>query len=66
MEKASALVSIYALHNRIRLDSSEEVIRAAGNTIQNIVESYKHPNMTAEEIRKGSLFGHRRSFEGIR
>jgi hypothetical protein len=54
MEKASALVTIYALHNRIRLNASEEVIRVADNTIKNIVESYKRPNMTAEEIRKGA------------
>jgi hypothetical protein len=54
MEKASALVTIYALHNRIRLNASEEVIRIADNTIKNIVESYKRPNMTAEEIRKGA------------
>ena len=53
MEKPSALVTIYALHNRIRLTSSEEVVRAAEKTIKNIVESYKRPNMTAEEIRKG-------------
>ena len=54
MEKASALVTIYALHNRIRLNASEEVIRVADNTIKNIVESYKRPNMTAEEIRNGA------------
>jgi len=54
MEKASALVTIYALHNRIRLNASEEVIQAADNTIKNIVESYKRPDMTAEEIRKGA------------
>jgi len=54
MEKASALVTIYALHNRIRLIASEKVIQAADNTIKNIVESYKRPDMTAEEIRKGA------------
>ena len=54
MEKASGLVTIYALQNRIRLTASEEVVRAADNTIKNIVESYKRPNMTAEEIRQGA------------
>jgi hypothetical protein len=52
MEKASGLVTIYALLNRIRLNASEEVIQAAEHTIQNIIESYGRPNMTAEEIRK--------------
>jgi hypothetical protein len=54
MEKASGLVTIYALQNRIRLNASEEVIQAAAHTIENIVESYKRPNMTAEEIRTGA------------
>jgi hypothetical protein len=54
MEKASALVTIYALHNRIRLNASEEVLQAATHTIENIIQSYKRPNMTAEEIRQGA------------
>jgi hypothetical protein len=54
MEKASGLVTIYALQNRIRLTASEEVVRAGDKTIKNIVESYKRPNMTAEEIRQGA------------
>ena len=54
MEKASGMVTIYALHNRIRLNASEEVVHAAQHTIENIVESYKRPNLTAEEIRKGA------------
>src|SRR6476659_1227837 len=55
MEKASGLVTIYALHNRIRLNASEEVVQAAEHTIANIVESYKRPNLTAEEIRGGGF-----------
>ena len=54
MEKASGLVTIYALHNRIRLNASEEVVQAADHTIANIVQSYKRPNLTAEEIRSGA------------
>jgi hypothetical protein len=54
MEKASGLVTIYALHNRIRFNSSEEVVQAADHTIKNIIESYRRPNMTAEEIRAGA------------
>jgi hypothetical protein len=55
MEKASALMTIYALQNRIRLNASEEVIQAAGHTIDKIVESYKRPNMTAEEIHRAAF-----------
>ena len=54
MEKASGLVTIYALHNRIRLNASEEVIRAADHTIKNIIQSYKRPNLTADQIRNGA------------
>jgi hypothetical protein len=55
MDKASTLVTIYALQNRIRLNSSEEVIRAATHTIDKIVASYKRPNMTADEIQRAAF-----------
>jgi hypothetical protein len=55
MDKASTLVTIYALQNRIRLNSSEEVIQAATHTIDKIVASYKRPNMTAEEIHRAAF-----------
>lgn len=55
IEKASGLLSVYALHNRIRLNASEEVIQAARHTIEKIIESYKRPDLTAEEIRKGAI-----------
>ena len=56
MEKASGLVTIYALHNRIRLNASEEVLQAADHAIANIVQSYKRQNLTAEEIRRGPFW----------
>jgi hypothetical protein len=55
MEKASGMVTIYALHNRIRLNASEEVLQAADHLIANIVQSYKRPNLTAEEISRGTF-----------
>ena len=54
MDNASGLVNIYALENRIRLNASEEVIQAAVHTIEKLIESYKRPNMTAEDIRHGA------------
>jgi hypothetical protein len=54
MEKASGLMTIYALHNRIRLNSSKEVIEAADHTIKNIILAYKRPNLTVDEIRDGA------------
>jgi hypothetical protein len=50
--KPSTLVGIYALGNRIRLTSSEEVVQAAERSIREIIESYSGPIMTAEEIRR--------------
>jgi hypothetical protein len=54
MIKPSTLVPIYALENRIRLNASEEVVQAARSAIQQIVESYRRPTMTEEDIRRGA------------
>jgi len=50
-EKMESLVPIYALLNRIRLNSSREVIQAATLTIDDIIESYKRPNLTPDQLR---------------
>ena len=50
--KPSALVTIYALGNRIRLNSSEEVVLAAENAVREIIESYRSPKMTVDDIRR--------------
>ncbi len=54
MENPSSLVTIYALANRIRLSSSEEVVQAAMSAIETIIEAYRRPTMTAEKIRQGA------------
>ena len=54
MVKPSTLVPIYGLENRIRLNASDEVVQAAGSAIQQIVESYRRPRMTEEDIRRGT------------
>jgi hypothetical protein len=54
MEQPGTLVAIYALANRIRLNASEEVVQATTKAIQTIVESYRRPKMTAEQIRDGA------------
>ena len=54
MENPSSLVTIYALANRIRLSSSEEVVQAATSAIETIVEAYRRPTLTAEQIRQGA------------
>jgi|HubBroStandDraft_6_1064221.scaffolds.fasta_scaffold993030_1 hypothetical protein len=54
MENPSSLVTIYALANRIRLSSSEEVVQAAMSAIEAIVEAYRRPTLTADQIRQGA------------
>jgi hypothetical protein len=50
--KPSTLVTIYALGNRIRLNSSQEVVQAAENAVREIIESYRQPKMTDDNIRR--------------
>ena len=50
--KPGTLVAIYALGNRIRLNSSQEVVQAAENAVREIIESYRLPKMTEEDIRR--------------
>jgi hypothetical protein len=52
--KPSTLVAIYALENRIRLNASDEVVGAARDAIKQIVEYYRQPRMTDEDIRRGA------------
>ena len=54
LEQPGILVAIYALANRIRLNASEEVVEAATNAIQIVVESYRRPKMDVEDIRRGA------------
>jgi hypothetical protein len=54
MVKPSAFVAIYGMQNRIRLNASDEVVQAAGSAIQQIVQSYRRPRMTEEDIRRSA------------
>jgi hypothetical protein len=47
----TGLVGIYALTNRIRLVASPQVVAAADNVCRIIVDSYRGPNITMEEMR---------------
>src|SRR5215831_4076099 len=52
LDHAAGLVNVYALHNRIRLISSDAVVTAAGLAIRHILENYFKPNITREELRE--------------
>jgi hypothetical protein len=51
MVKPSTLVA----ENRILLNASDEVVQAARSAIQEIVESYRRPTMTEEDIRRAPI-----------
>jgi hypothetical protein len=55
LDNPEKLINIYALHNRIRLISSDAVDRAAGQTIAHIVMQYFKPNLTKDELRSIAL-----------
>ena len=44
------MLPVYALLSRIRLSSSEPVLREAEQVIKHIVSTYPKPNLTAEQI----------------
>ena len=50
MGKPESLVKVYALHNRIRLVSSDAVVDAAGQAIRGIIELYLAPNVAKEQL----------------
>jgi hypothetical protein len=49
---ADTLLPAYALVSRIRLTSSPQVLAAAEEVINKIVDTYSKPNLTAEQIPK--------------
>jgi hypothetical protein len=48
----TSMISMYSLVGRIRMISSEAVLKAAENVAQDIVESYKRPPMTFQEFQQ--------------
>lgn len=52
LDASSGMVTVYALVNRIRLTSSQEVAEAAILAVTQIVEQYFEPNLSIAEIRQ--------------
>jgi hypothetical protein len=50
-ERPEVLIQVHALINRIRLNSSPQVVDAAERAIKRIVERYGQPNLSQDEIR---------------
>jgi hypothetical protein len=51
LERPDQLVGLYGILSRIRLLSGDEVLSKAVSCCRQIVELYRRPNMTAEQIR---------------
>jgi hypothetical protein len=51
LERPDQLVGLYGILSRIRLISGNEVLSTAAGCCHQIVELYRRPNMTAEQIR---------------
>ena len=52
------MLPVYALTSRIRLSSSQPVLREAEQIIRTIVNTYPKTNLTAEQIEAQALDGH--------
>ena len=51
------LLPIYALASRIRLSSSQPVLREAEQVIKTIISTYPQPNLTPEQIESDAISG---------
>jgi hypothetical protein len=51
------MIPVYALLSRIRLSSSESVLRTAEEIIKAIVNTYPQPNLTPEQIESRAVNG---------
>jgi hypothetical protein len=50
LEKPDQLIALYGILNRIRLMSGDEVLRTAEEVCHRIVELYRGPNLTPDQI----------------
>jgi hypothetical protein len=50
LEQAEILTKVYALHNRIRLSSSDAVVNSAEHAIEHILDLYFKPNYGKEDL----------------
>jgi len=58
LENPASLVGMYSLVGRIRLVSSDTVLAAAEKCVDSIVDSYRRPPVTFEDVYKGFRESH--------
>jgi hypothetical protein len=55
LDSPSVLIQVYGLLNRIRLSSSDSVVKAAENSIAAVVEQYFQPSKSIAELRTQAM-----------
>lgn len=55
LDNPSKLLALYAIANRIRLTSTDEVLKAAEHTMMRIVKQFLEPSMTEDAVRERAL-----------
>ena len=50
LDKPDQLITLYGILGRIRLMSGDEVLRTAGKACHRIVDLYRGPNLTPDQI----------------
>ena len=50
-ESPEVLAGLYSAHQRIRLTSSDDVIRVADHVIRHVIQAYAAPDKTFDELR---------------
>ena len=65
LDSPSALIQVYGLLNRIRLTSSDSVVKAADNSIEAIVKQYFQPNISTADLRAMALHPHADPLQGF-
>ena len=58
LDSPSALIQVYGLLNRIKLTSSDSVVKAAETSIEAIVKQYFQPNISIAELRAEVIASH--------
>jgi hypothetical protein len=58
LDSPSGLIQVYGLLNRIRLTSSDSVVKAAENSLAAILKQYFQPNISLAELRAKVMASH--------
>jgi hypothetical protein len=64
-ESPEVVAGLYSAHQRMRLTSSEEVIRVADQVIRRVIQAYAAPDKTFDELRQ-QIAGNEEKWDPLR